>query len=107
MKEMKAFSVKDTTKVMEQITETTNVFKSSSMFGKIRREDESPSFRCYGCGQYRNIARDNPSCYRKIKKNVEEYQKRRASQGRRQKYKKTKNNEGTIIEYLQPRIERL
>lgn len=40
------FSLKDTTKVMEYITESTDVFKSSSLLGKRRREDYKSNVEC-------------------------------------------------------------
>lgn len=70
------FSLKDTTEVMEQITETTEVFKASSLLGKRNREYNRPYVRCYGCGRQGHMARENPSCYRKMKKKYEESRRR-------------------------------
>lgn len=56
------FSLKDTTEVMQQVTEATDVFKSSSLLGKRQREYNRPYIRSYGCGQQGHIARDNHSC---------------------------------------------
>lgn len=42
------------------------------------------------------MARDNPSCYRKVKKNAEDYKKRRGEEGEKKEKVKTKDEKRTI-----------
>lgn len=57
------------------------------MLGKGNRDDVRQSVRCYGCGQVGHIARDNPSCYRKMKKKSEEYPKRKGAEATKRRNK--------------------
>lgn len=75
---------------MEQRTENTDVFKSSSMLWKTRRYESRPNIRCYGCVQTGHIARENASCCRNMKKKAEEYRRRKEAETNKTKDDKNK-----------------
>lgn len=86
---------------MEQITETTDIFKSSTstLLGRRQKEGYNPPLgekrvkTCHGCGKAGHFARDNPSCFRKMKRKSEEYQKRKAEEAKyRKNQEKKKSN---------------
>lgn len=74
------FSLEDMFEVMEQITKPIDVFKQSSLLGKRTRERDRGQAKCHGCGQVGHYTRDNPSCFRKMKKKSQDYRRRKAEE---------------------------
>lgn len=82
------FALNEVFEVMEQITESTEIFKSSALLVKRHRDTERGNVKCHGCEGFGHFAIDNPSCSRKMKKNNEEFRRRKAEE-----YKKIKHEE--------------
>lgn len=99
------FSIKDETEVMEQITENTAVFRSSSMFARRQRENTRPMVRYYWCGRTGHIARYNASCYRRMKNNTKEYKKRKEEESGKRDKAETKTNKKKEQESLEYKPE--
>lgn len=74
------FSLKETIEVMAHVTETTDVYRSNTLISRKETDTYSRTKRCHGCGKTGHFARDNPSCFRKMKKKSEEYRKRKAEE---------------------------